>query len=669
MLTPNFRSLSDAGSGVISTPRIAANRCQIDPRFPALGFTVDSGGLPYFEVLLTTDRSLFDPVNAGRRNPSNFYASRQDSGLIRSDGTGAIYVLPTAVLREFSKAPEIYYTVVGYRGADASGPAMAHSHETLAQDAPSVSCTSDLHVAMSMDVLSVPVEKLRRIRHDGEHHEGYQAFGAEPEIDAATDRAEGEDGYGLSVSQSFETAYDESSYGMGYGASGHGGADYQAMDDGSDDGYQDGFDTPIASAHTASGLEEAAYHDDDLDGDAYRQATTAQESTYYAEAAAPAMLEDEDYTDESEEPKLAKATEEYDDGMGIESAVSLDADDEPSYEDLDAPPVPSATRAPASQPPPPQMAPPQFAPVTPPLPTARRPLNVQAKIELISRIAPYESGAAGYAAINPDGEYEGRFRNHPAKGRYHIGLSYGIVQFTQDSRSLGRLLAMMRDRNRAKFREVFGPDSDELVTVINSEGPSSSRVVGGRSARVQPVAGVDIWKEPWVARFKEAARANLFGTGVRQVFNGAQNELASGLYLDPTLPFAKWLDLITDRALAMVFDRAVQMGVTGSRRWIIEAVGPVKSPAYMQQAFAALNTDLASFQASTPGIQDDGGFGAKTHAALVSALRRSGKSPFPIPSRDQMLDAIVLRASSTAWARRTSELRTSNTFTDTEFEI
>ena len=659
MLTSTFRSSSGAQPGLMGRPHIGATRAMVSGQFPVLGFTVDSAGLPYFEVLLATDRSLFDPANAARRTPANFYASRQDSGLIRSEGSGSIYVLPTAVLREFAKAPEIFYTVVSYGGADATGPVMAHSHQTLAEDAPSVSCSPDLHAAMSMDVLSVPVEKLRRIRDDGETHEGYRSFGAEPEIDAATDRAEGEDGYGLSAPQSFETAYGDSSYGMD---------DDESMAAGSGDGYDDGFDTPIVSARQAVGLGAEARHDDDLDGDDYRP---------MAEAAPPSMLDDEDYADESAEPKLARAAEEYDDGMGAESLdagfdTGFDTDDEPSYQGLDAPPAPTATRAPGSDPAPPPVPPwtaPPPRPVASPAPAGKRPLSVHAKIELIARIAPFESGAAGYAAINPDGEFEGRFPNHPATGRYHLGLSYGIVQFTQDSRSLGRLLTMMRNRDRAKFQEVFGPDSDELLSVTNAEGRSSSHSTGGRSARVRPVAGVDIWKEPWVSRFKQAARNDLFGPGARQVFNGAQNELASALYLDPILPFARWLDLTTDRALAMVFDRAVQMGVTGSRRWIIEAVGPVKTPAYMQQAFAALNTDLTTFQANTPGLDNDGGFGANTHAALVSALRRSGRSPFPIPTRDQMLDAMVLRASSTPWARRTSELRTSNTFTDTEFEI
>src|SRR5438067_1424001 len=90
------------GSGQVSNsspPRIIPNRRQIDNRFPVLGFTVYTGSLSYFEVLLSTDRSLFDPANAGRRSASNFYASRQDSGLIHITGGNAIYLVPPAVLR------------------------------------------------------------------------------------------------------------------------------------------------------------------------------------------------------------------------------------------------------------------------------------------------------------------------------------------------------------------------------------------------------------------------------------------------------------------------------------------------------------------------------------------------------------------------------------------
>src|SRR5713101_5779931 len=67
-----------ASRGVaVYPPRITANRRQLDNRFPALGFSVDTGGLPYFEVLLATDATLFDPNNAARRAVANFYSGRQ----------------------------------------------------------------------------------------------------------------------------------------------------------------------------------------------------------------------------------------------------------------------------------------------------------------------------------------------------------------------------------------------------------------------------------------------------------------------------------------------------------------------------------------------------------------------------------------------------------------
>jgi hypothetical protein len=98
------RVVSLAGMPVVARPRIFANRAQIDDRFPVLGFTIDTAGAPFYEVLLTTDRSLFDPANASRRASDTFYSSRQDGGLGHAEGTTAIYVVPTAVLRSFSKS-------------------------------------------------------------------------------------------------------------------------------------------------------------------------------------------------------------------------------------------------------------------------------------------------------------------------------------------------------------------------------------------------------------------------------------------------------------------------------------------------------------------------------------------------------------------------------------
>src|SRR4051794_38513476 len=100
MLTSRASMIYEAEPETGETPRIFANRGQVDARFTVLGFTIDSGGQPYYEILLTTDRSLFHPSNAGRRHASNFYASREHSGLIRSDGRDCLYIVPTVVLRQ-----------------------------------------------------------------------------------------------------------------------------------------------------------------------------------------------------------------------------------------------------------------------------------------------------------------------------------------------------------------------------------------------------------------------------------------------------------------------------------------------------------------------------------------------------------------------------------------
>jgi hypothetical protein len=287
----------------------------------------------------------------------------------------------------------------------------------------------------------------------------------------------------------------------------------------------------------------------------------------------------------------------------------------------------------------------------PATPAAAKPLTIDDKMRVIDRVAQFES-RGDFSAVNPDGEFEGRFgADHPAYHRYHVGLSYGFIQFTQDSGKLGELLKMMRDRDPDEFARVFGPDSDQLIGVTTASGPSSAKSEGGRSARVQPVAGADLWQEPWLSRFRTAA--------ANPRFQAAQRELAARAYLDPVLPFARWLGLDTERALTMVADRSIQMGLHGARRWIISAVGPLGAEATRRQAMAALGfSDLRSFQAATPGLRVDGEWGPDTHAAMVSALRALGPaSPVPIPTTDQMVEAMVRRAASEPWHSRIEALR------------
>src|SRR5437773_12479893 len=118
--------------------QITPTRQRLDDRFPVLVFTVDTGGRPFFEVLLTTDRSLFDAANAGRRTPATFFASREH-GLLRGGSEPAVYHVPAAVLQAFAGAREIFYTAIAYDSEQATNPAFAQPHASLATGAPSIS--------------------------------------------------------------------------------------------------------------------------------------------------------------------------------------------------------------------------------------------------------------------------------------------------------------------------------------------------------------------------------------------------------------------------------------------------------------------------------------------------------------------------------------------------
>src|SRR5689334_17629154 len=113
-------------SQVALPPRILPNSRRLDDSFPVLGFHVYCDHAAWFEVLLTTDRSLFDPLNVSRRKPDSFYSSRQDSRLIPIQLGMAVYLAPAAVLRGFTNATprpsEIYYTVVAYSDDKGSNP-------------------------------------------------------------------------------------------------------------------------------------------------------------------------------------------------------------------------------------------------------------------------------------------------------------------------------------------------------------------------------------------------------------------------------------------------------------------------------------------------------------------------------------------------------------------
>ena len=287
------------------------------------------------------------------------------------------------------------------------------------------------------------------------------------------------------------------------------------------------------------------------------------------------------------------------------------------------------------------------------------PLTDDAKRQIIEFIARFESGDARFAAMNLDGEYRGRFgAENPYYQTAHVGLSYGIIQFTQDSGNLGRLLTLMHERDPERFQQVFGPQWNELLQVTNAPGPGSLDVQGGRSARVQPVGGSDLWEEPWVARFREA--------GNYAPFQAAQNQLAAEIFLDPVIPYSHWLGLNTERGIAVLYDRAVQMGVGGGMRFAVNAVGPIQTDAQRADALRALGHEsLEDFQRSVSGVTVDGDWGKQSHAAMMAALRALGPaSPIEIPDYEQSLDMLVQAAAGRSWAHRVTSLRSDTNLSD-----
>ncbi|MEM7307045.1 MAG: hypothetical protein AAF682_10270 [Planctomycetota bacterium] len=287
-------------------------------------------------------------------------------------------------------------------------------------------------------------------------------------------------------------------------------------------------------------------------------------------------------------------------------------------------------------------------------PAAAR-LTIEGKFRsIIVPIAAFESGLApehlgdaerlgdAYGATNPNSD--------------GAGLSWGIVQFTQSGGMLGRVLRACQHRDDARFRTVFGEHADALLATTEA---------AAREARMAEVGGAHLWTEPWLERFHRAGR-------VRE-FQAAQNELAIESYVDRNLPLLGWLGFHTDRALAMYCDRAIQLGNGGGRRWVLDAVGPVRTDEQRAEALAALgHADLRAFQTSVPGLRDDGRWGPQTHAAMVGALRRLGAaSPVPVPSLAQMLTAMVeaARASGVAWAHRVESLHSSGLLTDRVFQV
>ncbi|MBX3086005.1 MAG: hypothetical protein KF716_30495 [Anaerolineae bacterium] len=276
------------------------------------------------------------------------------------------------------------------------------------------------------------------------------------------------------------------------------------------------------------------------------------------------------------------------------------------------------------------------------------PLDVQEIYQIIREVVAVDSGAAPYAFVAADEEFN--TPGHLAYQKRHFGLAVGIVRASQASGQLGHLVEIMQRRDPAAFSEIFGAEWQSLLATTNAAAEPD---------RLRPVEGQPLWSALWIERFKRAADV--------QSFQIAQNEHAIEHLFRPMLPTAYELGLMTDRGLAMALDRVVTQGLGAGLRWVVNAVGMLRTGLQRTTAMRLLGFEsVAQLQAAAEWTPQDGIFGSETHAALVGELRRRGL--IPLPMMNEMMDRLVNAAEDSA-RTRLERLRHSTHFDDVIYSV
>jgi len=197
--------------------------------------------------------------------------------------------------------------------------------------------------------------------------------------------------------------------------------------------------------------------------------------------------------------------------------------------------------------------------------------------KVVDRVLVFESGGR-YDALNLDGEFKGKFKNHVATGKIHIGLSAGLIQFTQDGGSLGKLLKLMANTDEAVFKAIVGETWVELLEVTNAKGSSGLQKYRAmseaeqsnnanfpiRGPRVKPVKlgdkRLDLWEPEWQRVMKALLN--------HPKFKPCQWELALSLYLDPMRDFLKKNGLTSEKSVCIGFNLSVHRGASGAMNFM-----------------------------------------------------------------------------------------------------
>ena len=683
---------------------IAPGRTHISDRFPVASFTVAVPEDRYFEIACTTDPRLFHRDHSGQRTSRNFFSSRS-AGLLRAPRGQTTYLLPPEQLQRFAGARRVYYALATYGGPRGEGARFSLSPQTLDQ-APSIALASDF-TGRTLDRSRIgrPVPESHRYG----AAEVPLTWGGDDALAAAAARpvyagpAEYDDGFDGSLwkqpapraapaarpspapaparpsrRQYRGAAFasdeygdmdtddpDSPSYEEAEALASRGGAGEDAPEDSDGDGAPEAYGAAGLADRAPDEYEDAvelAARGIIPDGLRRMEQPSRMEGPGSPHEQAPSRTEGHGFAaPHYGRPAEAPVEQEWEDAPALAAAGARVEVLQPAAAPSSRP---QAAVAPEAREPLSGKDPdyredevteeplPETAQGLQAVPTAPARLGIPEKFTLVQVVARAESGRDAYSAINADTEYNDP--SHRAYHRYHIGLSWGLIQFTQRGGALGRVLAACERRDPALFQRAFGEHAPELLRVTNA---------ATEEARVAPVGGRLLWEPYWTDLFRAA--------GALGPFQAAQNEVAITDYLDVNLPLAGRLGFVTDRALAMLYDRCVNMGNGGGKAWVVRHAGPVRTQGQLTSCLRALgHADLGAFQASVPGLHMDGQWGPDTHAAMTQALRALGPgSPVAVPTLPEMLDRLVAAAVGTRFHHRLRTLRDTPDLRDLTYQV
>ncbi len=190
-------------------------------------------------------------------------------------------------------------------------------------------------------------------------------------------------------------------------------------------------------------------------------------------------------------------------------------------------------------------------------PTASTPSGWQERV--LAAVVRHEAGGLNYGAQN---------RNWDG-----AGLSYGVLQWTQHSGNLGKLLAAMAKADPDAFHRIFGEHSAELLRVT-------------AAASLSAVGGAFLWREPWTSRFKAA--------GQHPAFQQVQLQMAlTGEHWQGAAKAAGILGVHTERSYALFFDTATQQGPGRAAQLAQQLRDHLTAPGAVRVAYIDLLTAYA----------------------------------------------------------------------------